>query len=324
MGRPLTPEEIDALLAVPGQAVVSQAADAGAPARAYNFRRPDRVSKEQLHALHMLHERFGRNVSTSLSAYLRTLTEVTMETVDQRAYSEFLGSVPDPTAFYAIGVGSFDDPGALEISPSVAFAMVDRLLGGTGRTTPPDRALTEIEQHVLDAVVRLLLDSLSEAWRSVLDLTFEVRARDTRPPMLQIAGPNETVLMFAFAIKVGEAKGTLHLCLPASVVESTGTHFAQAWNRQRRKPTAAERAWVGEHLARVPMEVSARLHATVNAQDLLGLEPGDVLSLGIPAHKPIDVHVGDTLKFKGRLAIEAERVGLRIEARASAGAVMEF
>src|SRR5690606_8587535 len=108
MGRPLTPEEIDALLAVPGQAAVSQAADAGAPARAYNFRRPDRVSKEQLHALHMLHERFGRNVSTSLSAYLRTLTEVTMETVDQRAYSEFLGSVPDPTAFYAIGVGSFD------------------------------------------------------------------------------------------------------------------------------------------------------------------------------------------------------------------------
>lgn len=323
MGRILTQDDIDALLAAPA-ALRRDAREYGAEhAVPYNFRRPDRVSKEQLHALHVLHERFARTVSTSLSAYLRTLTELSMDRVEQLTYAEFLGSIPDPTAFYAIGLAVVDDLGALEIDPAIAFAAIDRMLGGTGVSSVPNRALTEIEQHVLDAAVRLLLDALSEAWRTVVELQFDVRARDTRPQMLKVAASNETMLLVAFRMKVGEATGALRLCLPATLVDSTGSSFAQAWDRQRRKPTASERHSVADSLSRVPMEVSAQVASTVNARELLELVPGDVLSLGVPAHKPIDVHIGQTLKFRGRLAVDGDRVGLRIEERATAGAARE-
>ncbi len=324
MGRILTQEEIDALLATPPDAAAAgsrhDAALAGVP---YNFRRPDRVSKEQLYALHMLHDRFARIVSTSMSAFLRTLTELSVTSVEQRAYSEFLATLPDPTAFYAIGVAAVDEIGALEIDPVIAFAMIDRMLGGTGQTTAPGRALTEIEQHVIDSAVALLLDALSEAWKQITDLQFDVRARDTRPQMLQVAAPNETVLMVVFEMRVGEARGPLHLCLPASLVESSGSPFGQAWNRQRRRPTDAERRWVTESLSRVPMDICAQVESTVNAHELLGLGPGDVLSLGVPAHKPIDVHIGQTLKFKGRLSVDGDRVGLMVESHATAGTAVE-
>src|SRR5690349_23740964 len=105
----------------------------------YNFRRPDRVSKDELRSLHLLHDRFALNVSTSLSAFLRSMTEVSIVSVEQFAYSEFLMSLPDPTAFFAIGMSSFDGVGAMEMNPSVAFTMVDRLLGGTGYTPGPNR-----------------------------------------------------------------------------------------------------------------------------------------------------------------------------------------
>ena len=130
--------------------------------RRYNFRRPDRVSKEQLRSLHFLHDRFALNLSTSLSAFLRAMTEVSIVSVEQFAYSEFLMSLPDPTAFYAVAMPPLDGVGALELNPSVAFTMVDRMLGGTGQTPAPNRALTEIEQNVLDSVVKLLLEHLTE------------------------------------------------------------------------------------------------------------------------------------------------------------------
>src|SRR5436190_8349061 len=120
--------------------------DSGGPQTAvYDFRRPDRVSKEQLRSLHFLHDRFAVNVSTSLSAFLRAMTEVNIVGVEQLSYSKFLGSLPDPTAFYAIGMPPLDGLGAIEINPSIAFTMVDRMLGGAGQTPPPNRALSEIE-----------------------------------------------------------------------------------------------------------------------------------------------------------------------------------
>ncbi len=136
----------------------------------YNFRRPDRVSKEQIRSLHFLHDRFARNVTTSLAAYLRALTEFSIVSVEQFSYSEFLMSLSDPTAYYAMSMSPLDGIAALEMNPTIAFTIVDRMLGGSGRGTPPQRALTEIEQNVIDSVVKLILENLTETWRAVFDL----------------------------------------------------------------------------------------------------------------------------------------------------------
>jgi flagellar motor switch protein FliM len=327
MSKILSQEEIDALLTSTAETAPTARAkrdkreELRPGAIRYNFRRPDRVSKEQIHSLHFLHERFARNVATSLSAYLRVITEVSVVSVEQFSYSEFLMSLTDPTAFYALAIPPFDELAALEINPSIAFAMIDRMLGGVGQTAILDRGLTDIEQHIVDAVVKILLDSLTEAWRPVVELAFGIRGRETRPQMLQVAAPNETVVMIVFDVRIGETRGMINLCIPASIVETAGAHFVQAWHRQRRAPTETERTWLWENLARVPMRTTAMLNVKLTARELLALAPGDVVSLGVPIYKPIELRVGGTLKFKGRLAVESGRIGFRIGHRCDGAGV---
>ena len=181
----LSKDEIDALIAsTPGAG--APRADQTTAVVSYNFRRRDRVSKDQIRSLHFLHDRFARNATTSLSAYLRTTTELSIVSVEQIAYSEFLMALPDPTAFYAVATPPFDALGALELNPGVAFAMVDRMLGGAGGNAALPRALTEIELNVTDSVVKLLMEHLTQTWRTVAEIRFQIQGRETRPQMLQV------------------------------------------------------------------------------------------------------------------------------------------
>ena len=189
MSRILSQEEIDALIASSPADGAANRQDAGAPVTTFNFRRPDRVSKDQIRSLHFIHDRFARNVTTSLAAFLRTSIELSVVSVEQFSYSEFLMALPDPTAFYAIGMPPADALGAIELNPAVAFAMIDRILGGTGESGAPQRALTEIEQNVVDSVIKLILDHLTETWRPVIDIRFHIHARETRPALARFSMP---------------------------------------------------------------------------------------------------------------------------------------
>ena len=310
MSALLTTAEIEALRA--GGSRASKTADSVVR---YNFRRPDRISKEQLHALQFLHDRCARNMSTSFSAYLRTTISLAVSSVEQWSYEEFLGSVADPTAFYALGIAPFDELGALEINPGVAFALIDRLLGGTGEAAAVTRPLTEIEQNVVDSIVKLLLEGLAEAWKPVTNLAFSIRARETRPQMLQVAAPAEGVVVVVFHMQVGEASGKLNLCIPTTVVETASAQFVQAWPKHRRDITPQERAWLGEHLSRVPVSVMPIIRTTLPTSAVLALEPGEVLTLPLPADRPIDVCVGGLRKMTGRLAAERGRLMVMVEER---------
>jgi flagellar motor switch protein FliM len=325
VAKNLSQDDIDALLSAPMPAPAAETRTAAQSEHVirYNFRRPDRISKEQIHALHFLHERFARNVSQSLAAYLRSTTDLSLVSVEQFAYSEFLTSLSDPTAFYAISLQPFDDLGGLEINPAVAFAMVERMLGGEGKGAACDRALTDIEQNVVDSVVKILLDSLTETWKPVVELHFGIRARETRPQMLQVASPNDTVVMLVFDMRIGEAQGMVSLCLPASVVEKTDSHFAGALDRHRHDPSQRERAWLFENLSRVPMPLTALLESRVTTRELIDLAPGDVVSIGVPRSRLLDLRVGRTLKFRGQPAVHDGRASVVVAHRCDGAGVAE-
>jgi flagellar motor switch protein FliM len=320
MSKILSQDEIDALLSsAPGAESSSRVGDGGlGGVITYNFRRPDRISKDQIRSLHFLHDRFARNAASSLAAYLRAMTELSIVSVEQFAYSEFLMSLADPTAYYAIAMPPLDGLAALELNPTMAFTIVDRMLGGSGRSAPPNRALTEIEQNVIDAVVRLLLDHLTETWKAVFDLEFRIQGRETRPQMLQVAGPNEVVILLVFDLKIGDIRGMLNLCIPASAVEATGSGFLQGWHRTNRDPSATERQWLSTNLGRVPLSVTTSIETRLRARELVNLRLGDVLSLGVPVQSPIDVCVGNRTKFKGRLTASNGHAALRVERLANA------
>jgi len=311
----LSQDEIDALLTSAARLEQSAAVEPaleGESVIVYNFRRPDRVSKEQIRSLHFLHDRFARNISTSLSAYLRTVTDVNVRSVEQFTYSEFLMSLPDPTAFYAISLTPIEGLGALELHPSIAFSMIDRMLGGSGKGMAPTRGLTEIEHNVIDGVVKLVLEHLTETWRNIVDVRFRVNGRDTRPQMLQVAAPNEVVVLIGFDIKIGDARGMLNFCLPATAIETVGDSFTHTWYRSHREPTMDDRHQFWRTLGHLPVGVSATVETTLPARDVLELAPGDVLALGHRLSDPLQVRVCDAVKFEGFPMQEDGHAGVRL------------
>jgi flagellar motor switch protein FliM len=319
MGKILSQDEIDALLgsAATLQGQADGPAGPSKPYYTYNFRRPDRVSKEQIRSLHFMHDRFARNIAQSLSAYLRAVTDVAIVSVEQFNYSEFLMSLPDPTAFYAVSLHPYDGLAALELSPSVAFTMIDRMLGGNGSTLAANRGLTEIEQNVIDAVVRLLLENITELWKPVGGVQFGIHARETRPQMLQVSAPNEIFILLVFDVRLGDARGMLNLAVPASVIETLGANFSQGLSRNRKEQSDRDRARLFENIGRISMPVTGVLESSLPAADLLQLQPGDVISLGRDARAPIDVKVNGASKFAGRLTRLPHSSGVVVESQAA-------
>jgi len=315
MSKILSQEEIDLLLSAAADAKVRtpERVAASGPVIRYNFRRPDRVSKEQIHSLHFLHDRFARTVATSLSAYLRTITELSVVSVEQFSYSEYLMALSDPTAFYSLSIKPFDTLGALEVNPAIAFAMIDRMLGGAGRPLSLARALTEIEQNVLDSVVKILLDGLTEGWRPIVQLAFGIQGHETRPRMLQVVSLNEVVVMVVFEAKIGEATGMLNLCIPASIVENTASQFVQAWHPQQRDVSGDEVQWLAENLGRMPVRAMPVIETRVTGADVLSFQAGDIVSLGVATDERIEVRVGPVRKLRGRLAAENARLMFRVD-----------
>ena len=228
MSKILSQDEIDALLessttvaAVPG--AVARGPN-GQVAAAYNFRRPDRISKEQLRSLHFLHDRFAHNVSTSLSAFLRSVTEVTIVSVEQFAYSEFLMAIPGDVV---LPVSLDPLEGWPQWSSTPRWRSRSWIgFGGTGENGG-SRPLTEIEQNVIDSVMKLMLDALSGRVARGHRSELPHPGRETRPQMLQVMGPNEIVVLLGFDIKVADSRGMLNLCIPATAIEATGEKFIQ-------------------------------------------------------------------------------------------------
>jgi flagellar motor switch protein FliM len=183
------------------------------------------------------------------------------------------------------------------------------------------RALTEIEQNVVDAVVRLLLENLTELWKPIGGIQFGIHARETRPQMLQVSAPNEIIILLVFDLKVGDARGMLNLALPATVIEAVGSNFSQGWHRTRKEQSAKDRQRLTENLGRIPMPLTAGLDSHLNASDLLQLAPGDILTVGRSVREPVDVKVAGSSKFAGRLLRMEHSSGVLVEAQAAAVAL---
>lgn len=307
MSRILTQAEMAALLAEPETNRPGPAA-----VRAYNFRRPDRIAKDQLRTLRVTHDRWARAFATALSAFLRAPVDLAIVSVDQCSYAEGLSALADPTAFYALSLAPFEEAGALDVTPVVAYALVDRLLGGGGRATLQNRAMTEIELKVLDRVVAFWLESLTEAWKATAEATFAIRSRETEPTMLQVAAPDAAFVVIGVDTRIGEIQGLVSLCLPVALVESGRGAAAPSWRRQQPAISPVERGWIHDNLGRVAVPVSLSIETHLAGRDVLALEPGDLVSFGVPISDPVDVRVGGAKKLRGRLTARQNRAMVQV------------
>ena len=313
MADVLDQREVEAILA---------AADAGAPPetqresrifgrrrdeseavelKQYDFKRPERVSKDQMRALQTLHEAFARNFGASLSGFLRTIVEVRVATCEQMTYSEFISGLPNPTSFNLLRADGLEGQMCMEISPLIIYPIIDRLLGGNSSDLfIPQRPMTIIETRLISNITNRGLTTLSEAWSSFRALQFAIAATESNPQLVQIVPPNEVVVVIGFELKMSNRAGTMNLCIPYNVIEpmmevlSTQSWFSAA--RSQRSPDTEKQ--IGQSLARAGLSVTGLLaETTISLRDLVEMSPGDVIMTEKSATSPVVVCVEGRKKF---------------------------
>jgi len=277
--------------------------DLSSTAKLYDFRRPDRIAKDQLRSIQLLHENFARNLASSLSAYLRAYVAVVLVSVEQLVFMEFTQPLASPTVLVALGLKPLDGHAVLEISPSLAFPVLEMLLGGAGKSAERlDRKITEIEQSILDDFLRIILQDLRTVWQAVTPIEFSIDSHETEPSLLQILEPNEAVVAIGFELHVGEAVGMLNLGIPSIIVKMLRQNFDQQWSLGRTQPTDKEHRRVLQLIGPARMRLDVRLDGpTVSFETMLALQEGDVLALNYPIERPLDVTVNGKHKFSGEV-----------------------
>jgi len=217
----LSEDEIDQLLTAinAGDTEPEEAADGTRKIKIYDFKRPDKFSKEQIRTISMMHDTFARLATTSLTALLRSKVHVFVASVDQLTYEEFVRSVPTPTTLAIISMEPLKGNALMEIDPAITFTMIDRLFGGPGEGSKFNHELTEIESTMMEGVIVRLLGNLREAWTGVLDLRPRLIQIDTNPQFAQIVPPSDMVVLVTLEASVCDVEGMINICFPYPTIE---------------------------------------------------------------------------------------------------------
>jgi flagellar motor switch protein FliM len=316
----LSQDEIDALLTAisTGDVEPSEMATAKEQRKVkiYDFRRPDKFSKDQIRTLQMMHETFARLTTTALSAQLRALVGVHVASVDQLTYEEFVRSIPNPTTLAVINMDPLKGSAVLEIDPSITFTIIDKLFGGKGEAHKISRELTDIELSVMESIVVRILGNLRESWSNVIDLRPRLGNIETNPQFAQIVPPNEMVVLITLETKVGDVEGMTNLCLPYITIEPVISKLsAQYWFSSIRKGTTDENlAIIQSRLENVQLDVVAELGETeISMDEALNLHLGDVIVLhNTKIDSDMVLKVEGRKKFKCRPGVVGSRVAVQI------------
>jgi flagellar motor switch protein FliM len=280
----------------------------------FDFRRPDRIAKSQLRAIHQLHDNFVRNLVSSLSAYLRSYVIVNLVSVEQLSYSEFLQCLPSPTCIAALGLKPYDGNAVLELHPSLVFPILEILLGGDGKMPfNGQREITDIEQLLLDGLFRLILRDLKEAWKFACHIDFSIDKFETEPQLLQILAPTEAVVSVASEIRIGESVGMMNLAMPSIIIKMMRQKFDQQWSMRKSESTDDQQARILNHLRSAQLASEVLLTGPeLLLRDLMSLETGDVLSLDHRVTQPLDFFLNGDRRYIGEIVNVGARAGFRV------------
>jgi flagellar motor switch protein FliM len=309
VSRQLSQQEIDAVFQT------KQDHKREAPAVRFDFQRPDRIPKSQVRAIHLLHDIFVRNLVSSLSAYLRSYLTVNLVSVEQLSYAEFLEGLPSPTCIVSLGLQPYDGSGVLELNPSLAFPILEMLLGGTGKASAAiQRDITEIEQKVLDGLFRIVLHDLREAWKGVTDIDFAIESMETEPQLLHLMGPNEAVVAIGVEIRIAETVGMMNIAMPSIVIKMMRQKFDQQWSVRKTHASETEQARLLGMLREASLTVEARVEGLeLTVQNLLELSEGHLLFFDRSIDSPLQLVINGRHKFSGQIVSTGRKRALLVE-----------
>ncbi len=316
MNRILSQDEIDALLSSVSKGTSYEAIEKEQrkTVSVYDFKHPDRISKEQIRTMRTIHENFARLFATFLSTNLRALVDVNVISIDQVTYSEYTMSLSMPSSLYLLKIPDLEGKSVIEISPQFLLFVVDRLLGGTGETEIDLREITLIEQNIVQRIMNNLITTLNEVWTQIYPLSAQYDSFETDPQFVQIARSSETIAIIFFEIKVRGAVYPMNIGYPYFVLEpilqklSTQTFFVNV-----KKVDEDERKLLEKRIRSSKINFRAIFADTIlSVREFLSLRRGDILQLEKPLDDELQIRVGNKPKYFAVPGKSGRKMAVRI------------
>lgn len=319
MSDVLSQSEIDALLNALNSGEVDvddiQDVDSSKKTKKYDFRNPQKISKEQLRTLEIIHENFGRYMQTFLTGYLRAPAKVSILTVDQFAYSEFSNALKNPAFLSIIDFNPLNGQILIDISTDIIYTIIDRLLGGDGTDIQEVTSFTDIELSLLKNMMEKVVKDLKQAWENVIELDPVLEKIEVNPQFAQIVPPNETIALITMSIEIGELEGMMNICVPyillEPVLDKLNTKF---WfSTSTKKHTVEDQEAIKSRIMDTSVPVVAELGTTqLRVRDILNIHPGDVIKLDQNKNEKSSIRIGSNIKYKGNIGVSDNKMAIQI------------
>lgn len=284
-------------------------------AKLYDFRRPDKFSKEHLRALRILHETFARLLSSVLTSYLSSATQIKLTLLEQATYDDYVQSLPTPTVIYIVGLTPLPGQALIEVNLPIARVILDRLLGGSGSSDVRSPELTDIEMALLRTLGNFIVHSLRETWVNILPLEPTIQEPVLSAEFAQFTALGETTIMLVMEVALFKVTGTISMCIPYPVLQPVMDSLsAQVWMGSSQGARLDDSTLIpGEKLNTVTLPITVELGTTdITVRDLVALREGQVLRLNNSANGSLPIRVGDSVKFLGRPGLNGRNLAVRI------------
>jgi flagellar motor switch protein FliM len=270
----------------------------------YNFKNPDKFSKDHLKILANIHEHFCRQVTLSMNSTLRMPIEFSVANVQQLTYGDFIDSMPEDLLTGVLSMYPLVTQFCFGIERHLIGAMIDRLLGGMGVSTISNDELTDVEIGIIKDTIRRILQFLPEGWQAMVPATDEVElvALENSPQAAQIASHSDIVALVTINVEIGQDLGLMSLCLPYAALEDIiMTLSRQSSYRHDKFAVENSKEFLIGKLSASPLPLKIVLgRGELDLHDVMGLEVGDVIKLNTGLSEKSEIWIGDELKFMGR------------------------
>jgi len=212
----------------------------------------------------------------------------------------------------------FDGSAVLELNPSLVFPILEMLLGGSGRSAVKvEREVTEIEQSILESLLRIILHDLKEAWMAVTAIGFVIEEFETEPQLLQILAPNEAIVAISMEVRIGESSGMMNIGMPSIIIKMLRQKFDQQWSIRKTESTDAEQERILQLIKSAEVQLDVRMRGpSMSVGTLMALKEGDILTFDFPTRREMDMMVNGKLKYRGQVAAAGRKKAFEVAALA--------
>ena len=318
MGEVLSQNEIDNLLAqlTSGELDVDQMQESEEKqVKDYDFSRPTKFSKEHLRTLEMIFEHYGRLLSTNLPVYLRKNVQVTVASSETVTFNEFTNALSNPVILGIINFAPLNGTIIMDLATNLGYAMLDRMLGGSGAPLEKSREFSDIEMTIIQKIIIMFTQLLRDPWKNVIEVSPVLQRLETNPQFAQVIAPNDMIAIVTLSMKIGEVEGFLNICLPfftlEDIMDKLNTRYW--YSTMQESHDENYEIYIESLIRKVDIPIRAILgRSTISVSDFVGLQVGDCIRLDSKVDDDLNVYVGNIKKFTALPGAEKDSYAVRI------------